>query len=336
MNTKNRRVPAKSASGPLTELPAGHPYLAVGGGKFMPDGANPTYWALTKPIAAKLLLENFLRRQDRDDSQSAFSRRSCLCRYLVWVAENDPDLLTTDPLDLDEIRRYLATEAVARRATYRSRQALGVILRSFRPGTPKSIVPRPTSIPPVEDDLFEHALAVVANFRGALTRSNTRALLLLSRATGIDGYDLRYVIGNDVVKKPGAGTWVRVRAPHREREIPVLARFADQIEDLALAAGDHPMISKETMTPVESSKTSHIVINLNRAISKSGRSGSFQVAGLRKAWIAEQLACNAPLLSLVPATGLTSLRAFEDLFREHSPKASTNPLHLARELGGIE
>jgi hypothetical protein len=52
--------------------------------------------------------------------------------------------------------------------------------------------------------------------------------------------------------------------------------------------------------------------------------------------MAEQVASNVPLLTLLKAAGLKSLRSFDDLLAEHAPLPGTNEQHIAYELGGTE
>jgi hypothetical protein len=137
-----------------------------------------------------------------------------------------PDAL----LDEETIQRYVADDGAARRSSHRSRVALASAVRRFRRSYP-ALFParRPTpagepELPPLEDWAFDLAMDEVAAFRNPETRLNLRALLVLGRAAGLDGSEMCHVSGEDVVQEPGAGTWVRVRRPGREREFPVLAR----------------------------------------------------------------------------------------------------------------
>lgn len=186
-------------------------------------------------------------------------------------------------MDRDEIRRYLATDGLTRRASHRSRLALGSVLKSFGPqGSPRISLGKVSVIAPIDDQLFEQALEAVTIFRNPETRANARSLLLLSRSTGVTGYELQYIIGSDVAKIPVAGTWLTVRAPGKEREIPVLKRFQKDLEDLALSAGANPMISRNGTIPVDSSKPGEITGVITRKLKISGNPGLIQVNGLRR------------------------------------------------------
>jgi hypothetical protein len=75
---------------------------------------------------------------------------------------------------------------------------------------------------------------------------------------------------------------------------------------------------------------------ITRALNRAGYTHRIQVSGLRKAWVAEHISSNAPLLTLMQAAGVNSLRAFEDLLTDHAPLPPTDPAHIAYELGAIE
>lgn len=317
-------------------IPEGHPYAGVADGSYIPEGADPKAWRLAVPVVQELLLADF-RNRPTLDRRNHLTRRSALSRYLVWLAENEPDLLTSEPLDTDEIRRYLATDSMMRRSSHRSRVALQSILMSFRFDPKSKQKPEPSgSIPPTSDDTFELALSESKHFRNPTTRANARALLLLSRAAGLDGADLRFIRGCDITKVPGAGTWVTVTNPTAPRRVPVLSRYAGLLEDLAEARDERPMLSADGEVPIDPSNPGHIASMISRSLRRAGHAGRIQVIGLRKAWIAEHIGANAPLLTLLQASGLKSLRSFEDLLNEHAPLPSTKDAHIAYELGGLE
>jgi hypothetical protein len=317
--------------------PDDHAYSKVLTGTFTPSRGSAADWALAKPIAQQLLLEDFAKGLPRSQGRESNGRLSALCLYLNWLADIDPALLVKDPMDRDQIRLYLATDGITRRSSHRSRVALRSTLNSFNPIHKARVVlgPIPT-IAPTDDHLFDQAMRVVENFRNPETRANSRALLLLCRATGVTGNELRYIAGDDVIKIAMAGTWLIVRAPGHEREIPVLKRFQKDLEDLALASGSRPMVSRSGSIPIDSSKAGEVAGTITRELKRSKIPGLIQTGGLRKAWLAEQVASNAPLLTLLKATGLTSLNSINDLLAEHAPLPSTNKQHIAYELGGTE
>jgi len=328
-----KQVLALSQNGQSSATPT-HPYDQVDSGTYAPQGADPDAWSVAKPIASELLKADRARNPDHD-RRTASARRSALCIYLAWLAEDNVDLLN-EPLDPDQIRRYLATDGMQRRSSHRSRTAVKSILNSIRGDQPKlAVLPR-ESIEPTSDIAFELALAETAHFRNPITRANTRALLLLSRGAGLDGTDLRFVTGTDIAVVPGAGTWVTINHPKCGRTVPILARCAAQLEDLAAGRGDRPMLAQDGNVPIDSSTPGQLAGMITRALHRAGYTHRIQVSGLRKAWVAEHISSNAPLLTLMQAAGVNSLRAFEDLLTDHAPLPPTNPAHIAYELGAID
>lgn len=301
---------------------------------YQPQGCDPKYWKIAKPVLLKIFEQDLERRPDQDERTMA-SRKSALGLYLTWLAEHEPELLDHDPLDSDEIRHYLATDGIARRSSHRSRVAIKSILMSFGNDKPKRITEASGSIAPTSDAVVEAALVQATLFRNPVTRANARALLLLARGAGLDGADLRWVRGVDIAQRAGAGTWVTVSNPKNTREVPVLARFADPLEDLALGRGQSPMLGRDAIIPIDPSTPGHITSTISRAFTNSDNKTRVQVEGLRKAWIAEHVAANAPLLPLMQAAGIKSLRSIDDLVSEHAPLVSPNPVHIAYELGGV-
>ena len=333
--TGNQRKTSQNVA-KSNEIPENHPYRTFIDGLYTPEKVNAKLWKLAQPVAAEILTADYTRRPDRTHTDAA-SRRSALSHYLCWLADQNPQLLATDALDEDAIRRSLATESRMRRSSHRSRVALRSVLMAFR-GTPS---PRPARrgedpiIEPTDDVTFEYALQECATFHNPVTRANTRALLLLARGAGLDGTDLRWVCGNDITRIPSAGLWVNVRNPSNPRKIPVLERFAKDLEDLALGRGTQPMISAGGTSPTNSSTPGEVASVVKRHINRNGNKHHLNVQALRKAWMAEQLAANAPLLTLLAATGLDSLRTFDSLVKQHAPIPSTDPSHIAYELGGL-
>jgi hypothetical protein len=96
------------------------------------------------------------------------------------------------------------------------------------------------------------------------------------------------------------------------------------------------MVSRSGSIPIDSSKAGEVAGTITRELKRSKITGHIQTGGLRKAWLAEQVASNAPLLTLLKDTGLTSLNSINDLLAEHAPLPSTNKQHIAYELGGTE
>ena len=320
-------------------LEEGHPYRGVGDGTYSPRGATPKVWEAARPLTIEILGTD-ARSAGHRPEQGAH-RRSALAGYLTWLAGDDPDLLQVDiALSDSEIGRYLATDGRTRRSSHRSRVALRSLLRSFRGAYPHLFPPARTAggdeptLAPVEDRQFDIAYDTCAGFRNAVTRHHARALLLLSRACGLDGGDLRHIAGNDIIRRPGAGLWVVVRRGNTGRQIPVLARYANRLEDLTVGRADRCVIS-DVPPPACNEAPSNLSGLINRQLRRGGHEFTISPERLRKAWLIEHVASNVPLKTLLGAAGLTGLRSIERLVVEHCPDPPTNETHLAYELGGI-
>ena len=322
----------------LRALPAGHPFRAVAAAQYTPsDGALPG-WLLARPFAIRLLAAD--AALGHHNPETAMQRRSALCHYLSWLALDDPrNLALPDALDSDEIRRFLASDAARRRTSHRSRSAADSQIRSFRavaaqlyPASPPR-AGRAQTLRPAEDWEVDAALRVIATLRNARTRNQARCWLLLCRGAGLDAADSRYVTGGHVDRRASAGLWVTVIRPHMMRDVPVLARYARELEDLAAGRDDLHLIGGEAR-PASAGMPTMIGSTVTRALRRAGYQSTLSSERLRKAWLAEQIAANTPLTTLLAAAGLRSLRSLESLIADHAPAAPTASTQLAWELGG--
>jgi hypothetical protein len=324
----------------LTALDQGHPYRAVADGTYVPKHEAAAFEA-ARPLACSILSADLASPSYRSDS--AIHRRSALANYLAWLAADDEALLSVEvALSDTEIVRYLATDGRVRRTSHRSRVALRSLLRSFRAAFPKLFVPTRVKggdggfgLAPMEDWQWDVAWDACAGFRNALTRRHTRALLLLCRSAGLDGGDVRWVTGDDVERRPGAGLWIVVRRPTAERAVPVLARFADRLEDVAVGRDAHTLIS-DVEAPCGTEVSSALSSLINRQLRRAGQPVPVGADRMRKAWLVEHVAANVPANTLLAAAGLTSLRSIERLVVAFGPAAPSDDAHIAYELGGVE
>jgi hypothetical protein len=339
MSTNN--APTDQALQALLHLDQGHPYRAVADGSYRPKQADDDQaWAAARGFMCQVLAADVAGPNFR--TESAIHRRSALGTYLCWLAADDPRLLTIElALGNAEIGRYLATEGIQRRSSHRSRVAMRSMLRSFRACFPDvfaaSRISQPGPDPvlaPVEDWQFDIAYEQCDGFRTPATRFHARNLLLLSRGAGLDGADLRWVRGDDVEHRTGAGIWVVVKRPGHERSIPVLARFGKRLEDLAHQRLKRVLIS-DVAAPCASDAASQLAAVLVRHLKRNGNDFAISPDRLRKAWLAEHVGANCPLNTLLAAAGLSSLRSLEDVVTKWGPPPPPVDAHLAYELGGI-
>lgn len=159
-------------------------------------------------------------------------------------------------------------------------------------------------------------------------------MLFLCRGAGLDAVDCRYVAGTDVFRRPGAGLWVRVNKPGACREVPVLARFARPLEELAERAKDNAFIAQYP-PPAAFGQTAELTDMLNRRM--RGQHPELRVTPrrLRKAWIEEQIANWEELHVFLQAAGLKSLHSVDDL-QLRTPTVTSDPVRHAQLLGGLD
>jgi hypothetical protein len=324
----------------LLAMPEGHPYRALAEGAYRPaHAADDERWELARRGAERILAADAPLAED--DRGYVASERNALCALCYWAARDGEEALCPDAL-LDEatIQRFVADDGPTRRASHRSRVALASSVRRFRRAFPELFPQRrrPSEADPVlaplEDWQFDAAWEETRGFRSAETRLNLRAMLLLGRGAGLDGAEMCFASGADVRHEPAAGTWVVVRRPGREREVPVLARYGPLLEDLAHARKERCLVA-DVPAPCNSSQPGQLARVLSRALARHGRGFKVSPEMLRKAWLVEHVAANVPVPSLLAAAGLGSLRTLERLL-PYAPRPPSSKAHFAYELGGVE
>ena len=272
-------------------------------------------WRSAMPLFLEML-QALPERPEPGSLRRLASMRASIAGYLYWLAGEDPDSLNPDrALDEVQIQRYLHS-GLTRRVSHRSRVALGSPIRQFRAGFPGLFppvrpVPPAPELAPVSEKDFGMALRVCQTFRLPATRRHTTAYLLLGRGAGLGGADMRYVAGTDIRRGAAGALWVSVRRPGYVRRVPVLRRFASELERLARLAGDNSLLVAEP-PPTTEGQPNEMTSVLSRRYRAVHPGLEVSAQRLRKAWIAEHLA-QLPLGVLLEAAGLTSYRAIDSL-----------------------
>jgi len=229
----------------LMALPEGNKYREVAERSYRPRIAPiDEQWERAVPLLLEILAAD--PKRFSQSPRLLDGRRAALARHIYWLAGEHPRQLNPD-FALDEatlVRSALNSEG---HTTERSQTSFRSQVRSFRAGFPELFPVRKRkrsggSTAPISDEDFAIAWQGASTFRSEATCRSVQAMLLLARAAGVDGMEARYVAGTDVVRKPGAGLWVRIDAGRRKREVPVLARFQADLERLARMAGSNPVI----------------------------------------------------------------------------------------------
>lgn len=339
-DTTHRRPAGSSPEQQLLDLPAEHPYRAVATGAFTPQATHGSdTWRTALPLVLAVLAADANLPSCNPDT--AAHRRGALCTYLDWLAATDPRFLELPAALADiHINRYLASDGRQRRSSHRSRVALRSQIRSYRAAYPalyqrqRKHSGKDQILQPLEDWQLSLAYESVAAFRSPATRVQLRAMLLLCRGAGLAGRDLRWITGQDIYRHANAGAWVRVTTPAAPRQVPILAQYAAELEDLATCRPTRAMIAAAGI-PTPGNQASQLCGQLNRLLARTGHTFTVSPEKLRKAWLAEHLGANTPINTILLAAGLRSLRTLETLVETHAPSPPTNPQHLAYELGAL-
>lgn len=180
--------------------------------------------------------------------------------------------------------------------------------------TPKSQESLPLGRVPLPDSDFDLARQAVGQIRGTDLRRRIMSALVLARGVGASSAELRYVTGEDVSSKERAGTWVEIRYPGRERRVPVLERFADELRQLSLQARGGPLVgAKDHDSPLPGSLPGALMSRLQGELARTHPHACVTIERLRRAWLVEQLGGELPFREYLAFTGETSLRTALDL-----------------------
>lgn len=316
-------------------LPEGNPYRAVAERSYRPRLAtDDAQWEQALPLFLEILAAD--PRRTSDSKRLLDGRRCTLARHVYWLAGEHPDRLNPD-FALDEVQVERSALLSEGHVTYRSQISYKSQLGSFRAGFPKLFptskqAPPPRGLQPTGDRDLLIALNAAETFRSDGTCDRVRAMLLLCRGAGLDSVDCRYVAGTDVFRRSGAGLWVRVTNPEASREVPVLARFAGDLEELAARAGDNALIAQYP-PPVALGQTSELTDMLIRRMRGQHPKLRVTPSRLRKAWIREQVEGWEQLHVFLRAAGLKSMHSVDDRDLScHNPLK--DPARIASLLGG--
>jgi len=321
----------------LMALPEGNVYRAVAEGKYRPrlalDGER---WERTVPLLLQILAAD--PRRTSDAPRLLDTRRSALSRHLYWLAGEHPDELNPDFAldDIQVVRSALNSEG---HTTQRSQTSCTSQLRSFRAGFPDlfPVCRRKQNgggTCPFSERDFATAWQGAFTFWSRDTCRSIQAMLLLARGAGADGRDIRHVAGTDVVRKPGSGLWVRIKTGKGQRDVPVLARFQSDLEQLALEVGDGPLIGGGLL-PTAYGRPNELTDMLKRRLRLTHPWFEVSCSRLRKAWLLEQMSSWPELQIFLRAAGLKSMHGLEDLLAR-CPEVPSDPHREAVALGGIK
>ena len=320
----------------LMALPEGNKYRLVAEKRYRPSIApDDQQWQRALPLLLEILAAD--PKRFSQSPRLLDGRRAALARHLYWLAGEHPRQLNPD-FALDEVQLVRSALNSEGHTTERSQTSYKSQLRSFQAGFPKLFPVRRRKRPggstaPLSDQDFETAWQGAFTFRSEETCRSVQAMLLLARGAGVDGVEARHVAGTDVVRKPGAGLWVRIDAGRRKREVPVLARFQADLEGLARQAGHGPLIGGGTV-PTVYGRPNELSDLLKRRLRPMHPGFEVSCVRLRKAWLLEQMGSMTELQVFLRGAGLKSMHGLEDLLAR-CPKVELDAGREARVLGAV-
>lgn len=326
----------KGAVAALMALPEGNKYRLVAEQRYRPRTApDDRQWERALPLLLEILAAD--PKRFSQSPRLLDGRRAALARHVYWLAGEHPDKLNPD-FALDEVQLVRSALNSEGHTTRRSQTSYKSQLRSFQAGFPKLFPvrrrkPSGGSLAPLSDQDFEIAWQGATTFRNQETCRAIQGMLLLARGAGLDGVEARHVAGTDIVRKPEAGLWVRVDAGRRRREVPVLARFQLDLEQLAGLAGSGPVIGGGTL-PTPYGRPNELSDLLKRRLRPMHPGFEISCVRLRKAWLLEQMGTLEGLQIFLRAAGLKSMHGLEDLLAR-CPVVEADAGRDARVLGAV-
>ena len=248
--------------------------------------------------------------------------RSHAAAFAAWGHANGCAADLASLFDLDTIERYIAvgmpSAAESTRATRRS-----ILRRIARHASPAlNHLPAPSPLPyrrvraPYSRDEIAGYLRLARAQSTEGRRRSLSAVLGLGLGCGLDGRDLGWVRGIDVITDRNGTVTVHVCGGSRPRTVVCLAAHEDGVSELAQGCGDRLMIGGRVLG--RHNVTSASLADL---ITDSTLPGLVP-SRLRSTWMLAHLQLGTPLSIFMPAAGLTTVRPLEDLLH-HLPDADT-------------
>jgi hypothetical protein len=251
------------------------------------------------------------------DSSSAMRKRRALQRIVDWsVAEGialDRELI----LDPDTVERFvevgLATDGS--RATYRSTlRQIGPLLTKRAPWPPRPVAVARRALAPPYSEAEVALLRVDAEEQPTPERRRAaRALLSFGLGAGLDGRWICRVSAADV-RRSGRAVLVKVGEP-AAREVVVLARWEDDVLELAASAGTEFLVGGRSSSR---NRTGNLVASLQVPTGHP----PIAPARLRSSWLLGHLERGTRVPELCRAAGIQGPAVLSGLVALVSPMPS--------------
>jgi hypothetical protein len=270
--------------------------------EYRPLGIDAKVWEAVLPFV--------LASADRlglDAGPSAVRVVRALARLTEWgVAEGLP-LDVEVVLDPDTVERFVTVglKDDRSRATYRAvLRRVGPLLTTTAPweARPTAVARRQVAVPYSSEEIAELSADALAQPTARRVRA-ARALLALGAGAGLDGRWVARVVAEDVTTDGGIVA-VRVGEPSA-RVVPVLARWEDEVLDLAASARDEFVVGgRSTSRNRASALAASLVVGNSHP--------RFSASRLRSTWLVTHLAMGTRMPELARAAGLQGVTVLSD------------------------
>ncbi len=329
MNSRNetgRRKPSSAASGkgaaPATPEPGQglHPEVVRRIEGYTPRNP-PSHWHATlRPFVVKNL---YAARPPGAASVEQWAW--VLTLISEWCVGEGIPLDVERVLDPDTVERFASTGLRDFPSRYHYRtvlRRLGRLLTTEAPWEPRPerMTRRKVALPYSPSDL--NLIWQDAGRQSTPSRRRAAtALVCLGAGAGLDGRWSTKVKGSDV--RPVDGVVVVLVPAPRPREVPVLARFEEDLLRLAAEAGEEPLVGG-------GSPHRNRAWKLVSRFEAGHHHPTLSLPRLRSTWLVEHLISGTRIPELLAAAGTSQIEPFDELLELVSPLDDAEFRHLLR------
>jgi hypothetical protein len=300
-----RRYTSRSSGPPPRIFPAdGAPTVAEYIEAFVPRSLVPqtdwdsTFRAFVIPAVEKL---------DPQGYRAAYQWIWALTKLAAWAAEEYLPLEYDVVLHPDTVARFIAatTATLCAESTPHALRTLlrraGPRLTSRAPWEPPQRLPHRDVARPYSTEELQALETDARQQATALRRHGARALIALGAGAGLDGRWAPWVRGRDVFRG-GDVVLVRVVSPNHPRLVPVLARYEQEVLELAriVAADDAFLLGGRPHR--------NRVWRINKQLEVGHGHPELSPSRLRATWLFHHLTVGTRLPELAKAAGVDSIQ----------------------------
>ena len=256
-------------------------------GQFRPKAIPADAWARIEPVVQKSV-----EAAKPETGHRATALMNAVTQLASW-ADTIGQPLEPEILFHPEIIDRFVFEALGHlgrgtRSVYRGH--LRVVAKAVIGSTlypPTGVVPRPNPRSPYTPEEVNAIVSWASARSTEHMRRNAMALVAIGLGAGLTSQEITRLTGDDVFSD-GAGVVVRVIG-QKPREVPVLRRWEQSVEEIAVESGARPFL-----LPDRTRILKHAISNFLGRCSRDGAPG-LSVLKLRTTWVVQQLTAGTPL-----------------------------------------